>query len=206
MRLLTFLAYCAFVFGAIGIFASRYYGLPKGLHLSIFVIGFGFLIGAFESLHTRRMSLRASNEAAAAYDGTPALIWGLMLLIVAGGIIGTAYLLDAGQWNTTMNHLHQRPGPLYMLGGLLLAGCGALAFVNPQGRRVWWKMLLFRAPRVLLATLLVIAGLVSVACGVWEWLEPRGFERTTHTLLSKLDFRSFDGFAHSVLRLVGGNK
>jgi hypothetical protein len=187
MRFLTFLAYTAFVFGAIGVAASRYFALPKGLHLSIFVIGAGFLIGAFDALHNRRMSLRASNESSEAYSGTPSVIWGLMLLIIAGAIIASAYLLDAGQWYSTMNYLKQRPGPLYIAGGLLAAGLGALFLVNPQGRRVWWKMLLLRAPRVLIGVLLLLGGMIAVACGAWEWLDPRGFQKESRTILSIIE-------------------
>jgi len=187
MRFLTFLAYTAFVSGAIGVAASRYFALPKGLHLSIFVIGAGFLIGAFDALHNRRMSLRASNEASEAYSGTPAVIWGLMLLIIAGAIITSAYLLDAGQWYSTMNYLKQRPGPLYIAGGLFAAGLGALFLVNPQGRRVWWKMLLLRMPRVLIGVLLILGGLIAVVCGAWEWLDPRGFQKGSRTILSVME-------------------
>src|SRR6187402_1842673 len=143
MRLTTFLAFTLMIFGAIGIVAARYFALPKGLHLGIFAIGAGVLIGALESLYVRRMSLRASNEAAAAYDGIPAVIWGLMLLLIAGCVIGAAYALDAGRWNAVTAYLNQRPGAFYALCGLLLMGAGALAFVNPHGWRVWWKTLMF---------------------------------------------------------------
>ncbi len=201
MRLLTFLAYSAFIFGAIGIAVSRYYDLPKGVHLGIFVVGAGFLIGALESLQTRRMSLRASSEATEAYWGMPAVVWGLMLLIIASALIASAYLLDAGQWYAKWHYLKLRPGALYVAGGLLAAGSGVLFLVNPQGRRVWWKMLLLRTPRVLIGLILLLGGFAAIAMGVWEWLDPREFARFSQNSLYRLDFRTFDGFLKSVSAL-----
>ena len=55
MRLAAFLEYALIIFGAIGIVAARYFALPKGMHLGIFVIGAGVLIGALESF-TRGVS------------------------------------------------------------------------------------------------------------------------------------------------------
>ncbi len=200
MRITTFLAFSLMVFGAIGIAAARYFALPKGVHLGIFAIGTGVLIGALESLYTRRMSLRASNEAAAAYDGIPAMIWGLMLLLVAGCVIGAAYAMDAGRWNAVTGYLNQRPGALYALSGLLLMGAGALAFVNPQGQRVWWKTLLFRLPRVLFAVLLTLAGMVALACGAWEWLDPRDFQKGSRVILSIIESSLPDGWPRAVVK------
>lgn len=187
MRLTTFLAFTLMIFGAIGIVAARYFALPKGLHLGIFAIGAGVLIGALEPLYMRRMSLRASNEAAAAYDGIPAMIWGLMLLLIAGCVIGAAYALDAGRWNAVTAYLNQRPGALYALCGLLLMGAGALAFVNPHGWRVWWKTLMFRVPRVMFAVLLVLVGSIALACGIWERLDPRDFQKASRVILSIIE-------------------
>ena len=200
MRIATFLAYSLMILGAIGIVAARYYALPKGVHLGIFVIGAGVLIGALESLHTRRMGLLGSNDSDSAYDGIPAVIWGLMLLLVAGCLIGAAYAMDAGRWNTVTAYLNQRPGALYALTGLLLMGAGALAFVNPQGWRVWWKTLLFRVPRVLFAALLVLAGLIALACGAWEWLDSRDFQKASRVILSIIESSVPDGWPRAVVR------
>lgn len=202
MRLLTFLAYCGFIFGAVGIAAGRYFALPKGVYVGISLIGIGFLIGAFDALYNRQMSLRASNEASQAYAGTPAVVWGAMLLLIGGVIVVSAYMLDAGQWYAMLNRLKQRPGLLYVGGGFLAAGLGVLAFVNPHGRRVWWKTLLLRMPRVLMATILLIGGLAAIGLGVWEMLEPRGFARFSQGAIARLDFRSMGGFVNSVLALL----
>lgn len=200
MRLIAFLEYALMVLGAIGIIAARYYALPKGVHLSIFCIGAGVLLGALESFHSRRMGLRLSDRSDGAYDGTPALIWGLMLLLIAVCVIGTAYAMDAGRWNAVTAYLQQRPGAIYVLGGLLAMGAGALALVNPQGRRAWWKTLLFRVPRVIFAVLLLVAGLIAVACGVWEWLDPRDFQKGTRVILSIIESTLPDGWPRATFR------
>ena len=200
MRITTFLAFSLMVFGAIGVVAARYFALPKGVHLGIFAIGAGVLIGALESLHTRRMSLRASHDAAGDYDGVPAIIWGLMLLLIAACTIGAAYAMDAGRWNAVTAYLHQRPGALYALCGLLLMGAGALAFVNPHGQRVWWKTLLFRLPRVLFAVLLTLAGLIALACGAWEWIDPRDFQKGSRMILSIIESSLPAGWPRAAVR------
>lgn len=200
MRIATFLAFSLMVFGAIGVAAAHTFGLPKGVHLGIFAIGAGFLIGALESLYTRRLSLRAWGDAAGAYDGIPAVIWGLMLLLIAACAIGAAYAMDAGRWSAVTAHLGRRPGAWYALCGLLLMGAGALAFVNPHGQCVWWKTLLFRLPRVLFAALLTLAGLIALACGVWEWLDPRDFQNAMRIMLSIIESSLPAGWPRAMFR------
>ena len=200
MRIATFLAFSLMVFGAIGIAAAHTFGLPKGVHLGIFTVGAGFLIGALESLYTQRMSLRALDGAAGAYDGIPAVIWGLMLLLIAACAIGAAYAMDAGRWSAVTAYLSRRPGALYALSGLLLLGTGALLFVNPQGHRVWWKTLLFRLPRVLFAALLTLAGLIALACGAWEWLDPRDFQKAMRVMLSIIESSLPAGWPRALFR------
>jgi hypothetical protein len=201
MRLTAFIEYALIIVGALGIAAARYFALPKGVHLGIFAIGAGVMIGALESFYTRRMGLRLSEGSDGAYNGMPAVIWGGMLFFVAGCVIGAAYALDAGRWGAVTAYLKQRPGAQYALTGLLLMGAGALAFVNPQGWRVWWKTLLFRVPRVLFAVLLVLAGLIALACGAWEWLDPRDFQKASRVILSIMESSLPQDWSRTIDRL-----
>jgi hypothetical protein len=200
MRIANFLAFSLIIIGTIGVAAARHFGLSKGVHLSIFAIGAALLIGALESLFVQRMGLRSSNEAAAAYDGVPAVIWGLMLLLVAGCVIGAAYAMDAGRWSAVTAYLYRRPGALYALCGLLLMGTGGLALVNPQGRRAWWKTLFFRVPRVLFAMLLLLTGAIVLACGAWEWLDPHDFQKAMRVVVSMIEYRLPEGWLRAAFR------
>jgi hypothetical protein len=187
MRLIAFLQYIALVIGSIGMIAGQYFGLAKGFNLGVFVAGAGFAIGGIDSLVTRRMCFRPSDDVYENYGGTPAVIVGLMVLAVGSGMIGAAYLLDSDQWHSTANYLIRRPAPLLAAGGLFLVGVGVLMMLNPQGRSSWvWRILVY-FPRSLVGLVVVAAGLAVVGLGVWEWLEPQGYRAFVKTLPQRLD-------------------
>lgn len=192
MRLLTFLEYCAIVVGIIAMAAAKFFAIPKGFNLGVFLIGAGIALGGLESLATRRMSFRTSSEAGENYAGAPAVIWGLMALLVGAAVIASAYLMDAGLWQTTVNTLTRRPGPAMAGLGLVAAGAGALLMFNPSGRRgVWWTLLV-RVPKTIVGLVLVVAGLAAVGLGAWEWVDPRAYDRFVRGMWAQLDLRSFE--------------
>jgi uncharacterized membrane protein YidH (DUF202 family) len=186
MRLVAFFQYTALVIGSIGMLAGQFFGLAKGFNLGVFVVGAGFAIGGIDSLVTRRMVFRPSDEVYENYAGTPAVIVGLMMLVVGAAMIGAAYLLDNDQWLSTMRYLERRPAPLLAVGGLALVGCGVLMMLNPQGRSSWvWRILIY-FPRWLLGVLVIAAGIAVIALGAWEWLEPSAAHAFMKTLPQKL--------------------
>lgn len=173
MRLIAFLQYAALVIGALGMLAGQFFGLAKGFNLGVFVVGAGFALGGIDSLVTRRMVFRPSDEVYENYAGTPAVIVGLMVLIIGAGMIGAAYLLDNERWYSTVNYLMRRPAPLLAVGGLFLVGFGVLMMLNPQGRSSWlWRIFIY-APRWLLGVLVVAAGTALIGLGAWEWFQPQ---------------------------------
>ena len=187
MRLIALLQYVALVIGSIGMIAGQFFGLAKGLHLGVFMAGAGFAIGGIDSLVTRRMCFRPSDEVYENYAGPPAVIVGLMTLAVGAGMIGAAYLLDNDQWHSTLNYLMRRPAPLLAVGGLFLIGFGVLMLLNPQGRSGWvWRILVY-FPRSLLGLVVVVAGIAVIGLGAWEWLEPQGYRAFVKTLPQRLD-------------------
>lgn len=184
MRLLTFLEYTAIVIGAIAIFAGRHFGLANGVHIGIFLIGAGIAVGGIESLYTRQMGLRLSENPG--YDGFPAMVWGAMLLLVGGAVIGSAYLLDAGTWPRAVHFLQQHPGIVYVVAGLMLAGLSVLLFTDPGSQRKWWQTLLFRVPRVIAALLVLIAGIGAVAAGGWQLADREGYAQVERDLRARV--------------------
>jgi hypothetical protein len=182
VRLIAFIEYAAVIIGVIAVIAGEFFALPRGLHLGVFLIGAGIALGGIEALATRRMCFRASEDAYEAYAGGPALIVGMMALLVGIGVIATAYLLADGQWHATMSHLARRPAPVLVAAGLLLVGVGALMTLNPQGRRGLAWTLLVHLPMSLAGFILVAGGLAGIGLGAWEWLEPLAFDRFVRQL------------------------
>ena len=187
MRLIAFIEYAAVIVGIIAAIAGQFFALPKFLYLGVFLAGAGIALGGLESLATRRMCFRPSEDAYEAYAGAPAVIVGLMALLVGAGIVAAAYLLADGQWHSMLAYLTRRPAPLLAAAGLLMIGIGVLMMLNPQGRRGWAWTLLVRVPRGLLGLVIVVTGLAGIALGVWEWLEPSAYDRFVASLPQRFE-------------------
>jgi hypothetical protein len=185
MRFLTFLEYVAIVVGAIAILASRHFALAKGVHLGILLIGAGIAAGGIESLYSRQMSLRFSENAG--YDGFPAMVWGMMLLLAGGALIGYAYLLDTGAWPQAARLLKQNPGIVYAAASLLLLGLSVLLFADPGTQRNRWQTLLLRLPRVIVALVALTCGIAAMASGAWQIADPQGFAQVERQVRARLD-------------------
>jgi len=156
MRFFAFLEYTAVIVGVIGMIASKFFYLPKGFDLGLFLVGAGFALAGLESLFTQRMSFRFASHAGEGYAGAPALIWAGMALLIGAAFIASAYLMEEGLWRTTVNGLMRRPAPLLAAGGLIAAGAGALLMVNPRQHGIWWTLFV-RVPKTLLGLLLIAA-------------------------------------------------
>lgn len=187
MRILGFLEYSAVVIGIIAVIVSQFFAIRNGYHLGIFLIGAGIALGGLESVFTRQPGFFQSTASREAYMGFPALIWGLMLLVIGAAVIAAAYLLHDGVWQSTVDALRRRPGPLLAGGGLIAACVGTLLMLNPRGRRgVWWTLLI-RIPKAILGLILLLGGLAAIGLGAWEWFEPRAYERFSKDMLARLD-------------------
>ena len=176
MRIAGFLEYAAVVVGGLGMLASHTFDLPKGTQVSLCVIGAGIVLGGLESIFTGRSGFRWASESGETYAGPPSVVWGLMLLAVGGAVIGSAYLLAQGSWGAVMDHLARRPGPVLLVGGLLLAGAGFLLMLNPRSHGLAWTLFV-RIPKSVVGVVLLNLGYAGVVLGIWEWLDPRGFEQ-----------------------------
>ncbi|HKQ22957.1 MAG TPA: hypothetical protein VJT81_00765 [Burkholderiales bacterium] len=187
MRLLTFLEYAAIVIGAIAIFAGGHYALAKGIHLGIFLIGAALAMGGIESLYSRRMSMRFSEDAAEGYSGFPALVWGTMLLLAGAAIIGYAYLLDVGHWPRAERLVKQNPAIVYIVGGLFLAGFSVLLFTDTNANRKLWQTLLLRVPRVIIAVLVLTFGIAAITAGAWQLVDPKGYAQLEQQVRARVE-------------------
>ena len=187
MPIVSFIAYAAIIFGVAGIFAGEHFGMAKGLHLGVFLIGAGIALGGLASLITRRMSMRFSSDAAQGYDGFPALVWGLMLFVTGVAVIGYAYALNAHSWVRVETSLLRYPGGLVAAAGMFLVGLSVLLFVDAGGQRRWWSTLLFRVPRILIALVVLICGITAAAGGAWYTLDTKGFSKFERQVSARLE-------------------
>ena len=187
MRLLTFLEYAAIMVGAIAIYAGQHYVLVKGVHLGILLIGAGLAVGGIESLYSRRMSLRFSEDAAEGYSGFPALVWGTMLLLVGAALIGWAYLLDIGLWPRAERLVKQNPAIVYIVAGLFLAGFSVLLFTDTNANRKLWQTLLLRVPRVIVAAIVLVCGIAVIGAGAWKIVDPPGYAKVERQIRVRMD-------------------
>jgi len=188
VRLIAFTEYAALIIGVIALIAGQFFELPKGVHLGVFLIGAGILLGGLESIVTLQMGFRLSEDAYEDYAGAPALIVGVMASLVGVGLIAAAYLLAEEQWYAAANYLTRRPAPVLAAAGVLLGGAGLLMMLNPQGRTGWAWTLLVRIPRGLLGFAVLAAGLAGIGLGAWEWLEPLAFDTFVGKLPRKLEW------------------
>lgn len=186
MRLLAFIQLAAVIIGIIAVIAGQFFALPRGFHLGVFLIGAGITLAGVESIVTRRMCFRAADETYEDYAGAPAMIVGLMALLIGTGFIASAYALSDGLWHSSVNTLMRRPAPLLIAAGLLLIGVGVLMMLNPRGRRGLAWTLLVLVPRSLLGFIVVVGGLAGIGLGAWEWLEPLAFDRFVGSLPQQL--------------------
>jgi len=177
MRLLAFIEYSAIAVGAMGVVAGQEFGKPEALHLGVFVIGAGIALGGLESVATRTVGFRFAERAAERHAGAPAVIFGLMALLVGAATIGAAYLLADGSWTRTLEILRRRPGPAYAAAGFLVAGAGLLLVMSAWRREgaVW--RLLIGIPETLVGGILLMVGSGAIGAGAWEWYDPQSFAR-----------------------------
>jgi len=202
VRFLSFFEYLAVFIGILAVIAGKFFALPKGVYLGIFLIGAGIALGGFESVWTRRMCFRNSEDTFETYAGAPALIVGLMALLVGGAVIASAYLLADGLWYSTLHYLTRRPAAVLIAAGLLLIGTGALMMLNPRGRQGLAWTIFVRIPRGTLGIVVIVAGLAGIVLGVWEWLQPLAFDRFTNSLPRTLDWHAWERWTKGLIGRV----
>jgi hypothetical protein len=144
------------------------------------------------------MSFRFATLGVDHYAGVPAQIWGWMLLIVGGMVIASAYLMDAGQWRTTVSFFARRPGGLLALLGTVATAIGALIIFTPRTYGFAWTLLV-RVPKTIIGLVVLAAGMVAVGLGVWESVDPASFTRVTRDVSAQAGLLPFDYYWRRLL-------
>jgi hypothetical protein len=152
------------------------------LHIGVFLVGAGIALAGTESVFTREPGFRFRSDGGTGYQGAPAVIWGLMLLLSGTAVIAWSYLLSRGLASGVVAQLSRRPAPVLAGGGLLALGAGAILMFNPEGNRGLLRTLAITVPRSLLGAALALAGILAVGAGLWEWFDPQGFARAARAL------------------------
>lgn len=177
MRLLALVEYSAVAAGGAAVVAGLEFGKPDAVHLGVFLIGAGIALGGLESVVTQSFSFRFAERAAEKHAGVPAVIFGLMALLVGATVIGAAYQLADSTWAGTLESLRRRPGPVYAWAGLVISGAGLLLILDMFRREGTVWRLVVGVPEAVVGGVLLIVGLAAIGAGVWEWVEPKSFGR-----------------------------
>jgi len=177
MNLLPFIELCLVVAGLLAAIAGHYFSLDKSLALGAFLLGAGLVLGGLESVFTQRMSFRFHASANEDYLGTPAVIFGLMQILVGGIAVAVAHLIAGGMWQATLTALYLRPWPLLAVLGPLLIGAGVLLMPEAKDLRGAIRSFAIGIPRAIAGLIVAAAGAAAAISGVWEWLDPGSFAR-----------------------------
>lgn len=190
MRIVAFIEYCAFAVGIVGIVAGKALDLPKGVELGVFVIGLGFALAGLEGIVTRQLSLRFSDYGWDDWMGAPAVIVGLMQLIVGCAVIAGAYALGTGSWPGLVNFVANRPGPLLAAMGLIVFGIGLVIFIVADRYGSTLRFIFVGLPRIMIGVLSLILGIAMIGAGAWEWVHHPSFERFANSTANKFNLPS----------------
>ncbi len=186
MRISAFIEYGLLGIGILGIVAGKLVGLPKGVELGIALIGLGFALAGLEAIISRQMSLRFSEYGWDDWMGSPAVIVGLMQLLVGLAVIGSAYALNFGQWPRLVNFVSARPGPLLVGVGLLVLGFGLVVVIMADRYGSKLRFIFVGLPRITLGIATLLLGVALISAGTWEWFHHSSFERFANSTASKL--------------------
>ncbi len=190
MRIAAFIESCAFALGIVGIAAGNVFDMPKGVELGVFVIGVGFALAGLEGIITRQLALRLSDYGWDDWMGAPAVIVGLMQLLIGIAVIASAYALGSGRWPELINVLANRPGPMLAAMGFVVFGIGLVIFIVADRYGSKLRFIFVGLPRITIGVLSLILGIAMIGAGAWEWVHHPSFERFANSTASKLNLPS----------------
>lgn len=112
--------------------AGGYLALPRRFRFGVFLIGAGILLGGLESIVTRRMEFRVSDDAFEAYAGAPVLI-AAGLLVIGIGVLMMLYPHGRSglAWTLLVRVPRSLLGIVFVTGRLAGIGFGAWDWREP---------------------------------------------------------------------------
>ena len=190
MRVTSLIEYFAIAVGIAAIVAGKTFALDNGVQLGLCLIGIGLTLAGLEAVYTRQMSLRFSDYGWDNWSGAPALIFGLMLLLVGAVLIGSAYVQSKGNWLVLINFLADRPGPALIAAGLLAIGSGWILVIMAGTYGSALRFIFVGMPQIIFGVVVLTLGISLAGAGTWEWFDHREFERFSNGAAAKLHLPS----------------
>lgn len=185
MRITAFIEYCAIAAGILAILTGKYFGLPKGVELGLCLIGIGVLLAGLEAVYTKQMSLRFSEFGWDRWMGAPAVIFGLLLLVIGLVVIGCAYEVNAGRWPVLLEFISNRPGPALTVIGALVFASGLLIVILADRYGSKLRFIFVGGPQIVAGVLVLTLGIAAIGAGAWEWFDHSGFEHFANSSAEK---------------------
>jgi hypothetical protein len=184
-NLLPFLQYAALIVGSVLVTTGRKGGSERAVALGMLLIGASLLLGGAASILTRRMSFRFYSSARAGYSGAPALIMGMMQVVLGGLAVAAAHAFSNRVWQEKLYNLLDNPWPLLIPLGLLLIGAGLLLlrrsnkYFGPLGA------LLFTLPKKLIGLAALAVGAAIPVGWAMSVRDPQTFDRLVRLVPQK---------------------
>ena len=177
MRITGLIEYAAIVLGIAGVVAGTVFGLPKGINLGLGVMGVGFALASLEAMLFRTMSMRFSDMGWDDWSGFPAMMVGIIQLIIGAALIGSAYARYAGQWSHAIEFASDHPGLVMVVFGLILLCTGMLIvfIADRYGSTLWFLFVV--VPKIAFGATVLLVGLVVIGGGVWQTMQPEKFDQ-----------------------------
>ncbi len=152
----------------------------------VFLLGGGLALAGLVGILTGRRPFSSQSAADVSHTDQAALFNGGVLMVIGVGLMAGAVLLVQRGQAGLIALLRQRPGIILVpLGAVLLGKGGAqLLLVLQAGGSAWRRLL--SLPYLLAGLIVGLLGLVAMVMGVYETLDPSGFDRILASNLGPL--------------------
>jgi hypothetical protein len=152
----------------------------------VFLLGGGLALAGLGGVLTGRKPFSQQAAPSHSATGQVALFNGAVLMVIGVGVMAGAVLLLLRGEAGLIALLRQRPGIILVpLGAVLLGkGCAQLLGVLQRGGSAWGRLL--SLPYLLAGLIVGLLGLLALVLGLYEMLDPLGFDRMLASNLGPL--------------------